>query len=41
MTSVLPIEGGATVDLTLPPMISPHLLDQQRRLTTHYRAVPL
>jgi 3',5'-cyclic-AMP phosphodiesterase len=40
-TSVLPVEGDAIVDLTLPPMIALHLLDQQRRLTTHYRVVPL
>jgi Icc protein len=40
-TSLLPVEGGAVVDLTLPPMIALHLLDQERRLTTHYRVVPL
>jgi Icc protein len=39
-TSVLPFEGATTADHTLPPMIALRLLDQERRLTTHYRVVP-
>lgn len=39
-TSVLPFEGDAVVDLVLPPMIALHLLDQERRLTTHFRVLP-
>lgn len=39
-TSLLPFEPGGIVDLTLPPMIAVHLLDQECRLTTHYRVVP-
>lgn len=39
-TSLLPFEKGGIVDLTGPPMIALHLLDQQHRLTTHYRVVP-
>ena len=39
-TSVLPFESDAVVDLTLPPMIALHLLDQERRLTTHFRVLP-
>jgi 3',5'-cyclic AMP phosphodiesterase CpdA len=40
-TSLLPFEGGDVVDLTGPPMIALHLLDQQHHLTTHYRVVPV
>jgi 3',5'-cyclic AMP phosphodiesterase CpdA len=36
----LPFEGGTVVDLELPPMLALHLLDDERRLTTHYRVVP-
>ncbi len=43
----LPVEAGADpvdipaiVDLDAPPMIAFHLLDEDRRLTTHYRVVP-
>ncbi len=39
-TSTLPFETEAIVDLDQPPMIAFHLLDEQRRLTTHYRAIP-
>ena len=39
-TSVLPFEGDAVVDLGLPPMIALHLLDRERRLTTHFRVLP-
>jgi Icc protein len=39
-TSLLPFESDALVDLTLPPMLAFHLLHPDRRLTTHYRAVP-
>jgi hypothetical protein len=35
------IEGGDVADLTGPPMIALHLLDQRHHLTTHYRVVPV
>lgn len=38
-TSMLPFETDALVDLQQPPMIAFHLLDDERRLTTHYRVV--
>ena len=38
-TAMLPFETDAVVDLQQPPMIAFHLLDDDRRLTTHYRAV--
>ena len=38
-TSMLPFETDALIDLQQPPMIAFHLLDDDRRLTTHYRAV--
>jgi 3',5'-cyclic-AMP phosphodiesterase len=39
-TSMLPFESDALVDLDLPPLLAFHLLDDERRLTTHYRVVP-
>jgi Icc protein len=39
-TVLLPFESDAIVDLGLPPMLAFHILDQDGRLTTHYRAVP-
>jgi Icc protein len=38
-TLMLPFETDAIVDLSLPPMIAFHLLDDQRRLTTHVRVM--
>ena len=38
-TSMLPFETDELLDLDQPPMIAFHLLDDDRRLTTHYRAV--
>ncbi|SNT64028.1 3',5'-cyclic AMP phosphodiesterase CpdA [Asanoa hainanensis] len=37
----LPFEPTATIDQDLPPMLAYHLLDDDRRLTTHYRVVPI
>lgn len=31
---------GDVIDLELPPAIAFHVLDEQRRLTTHYRVIP-
>jgi Icc protein len=39
-TLTLPFETDEIVDRTLPPMIAFHLLDDDRRLTTHYRVIP-
>jgi Icc protein len=39
-TVILPFESDAVVDEALPPMLALHILDQDRRLTTHYRVVP-
>ncbi|MET0426129.1 MAG: phosphodiesterase [Actinoplanes sp.] len=38
-TSMLPYETDEVVDLTSPPMIAIHLLDDERRLVTHYRVI--
>ena len=38
-TAMLPFETDAIIDLQQPPMIAFHLLDDERRLTTHYRAI--
>ncbi|MFF5294434.1 phosphodiesterase [Paractinoplanes globisporus] len=38
-TSMLPFETEAIVDLGLPPMVAFHLLDDDHRLTTHFRVV--
>jgi 3',5'-cyclic-AMP phosphodiesterase len=38
-TSMLPFETDAVVDLSLPPMIAFHLLDDELRLTSHFRVV--
>ena len=38
-TSMLPFETSEIVDLGQPPMIAFHLLDDDLRLTTHFRAV--
>jgi 3',5'-cyclic AMP phosphodiesterase CpdA len=39
-TLLLPFESDAIVDLMLPPMVALHTLDDDRRLTTHFRVVP-
>jgi 3',5'-cyclic AMP phosphodiesterase CpdA len=39
-TLKLPWEPGGPVDLDLPPAVAFHILDDERRLTTHYRVVP-
>ncbi|MEV7025380.1 metallophosphoesterase [Kitasatospora sp. NPDC093558] len=39
-TVTLPCEGGPGISLTHPPMLAFHVLDGDRRLTTHYRVVP-
>jgi len=39
-TALLPLESDEIVDLALPPMVALHVLDEDRRLTTHYRVVP-
>lgn len=36
----LPWEGGADLDYDLPPAIAFHVVDEDWRLTTHYRVVP-
>ncbi|MFI5892532.1 metallophosphoesterase [Actinoplanes sp. NPDC051513] len=38
-TSMLPFETEEIIDLRQPPMIAFHVLDDDRRLTTHYRVV--
>jgi Icc protein len=38
-TLVLPWEPGDVVDYRLPPAIAFHILDDNRRLTTHYRFI--
>ncbi|MFD4661362.1 metallophosphoesterase [Kitasatospora sp. NPDC058444] len=40
-TVTLPCEGGRGVSFDHPPMLAFHLLDGDRRLTTHYRALPV
>jgi Icc protein len=35
----LPWEPRDTLDYSLPPAIAFHVLDDERRLTTHYRVV--
>jgi len=37
--AALPCEPRDTIDYTLPPAIAFHVLDDARRLTTHYRVV--
>jgi 3',5'-cyclic AMP phosphodiesterase CpdA len=39
-TLKLPWERGAALDYALPPALAFHILDDNRRLTTHYRVVP-
>jgi 3',5'-cyclic-AMP phosphodiesterase len=39
-TLLLPFESDAVLDRDAPPMLALHILDQDRRLTTHYRVVP-
>ncbi|WP_020671409.1 phosphodiesterase [Amycolatopsis nigrescens] len=39
-TLMLPWEAGDMVDLERPPALAFHVLDDDRRLTTHYRVVP-
>ncbi|SHF38428.1 metallophosphoesterase [Streptoalloteichus hindustanus] len=36
----LPWESGRTLDHNLPPALAFHVLDDDRRLTTHYRVIP-
>jgi 3',5'-cyclic AMP phosphodiesterase CpdA len=36
----LPWEHGDVLDASLPPAIAFHILDGDRRLTTHYRVIP-
>lgn len=36
----LPWEAGRPLDYDLPPALAFHVLDDDRRLTTHYRVVP-
>jgi 3',5'-cyclic AMP phosphodiesterase CpdA len=38
-TGVLSFEAGAPVDYDLPPAIAFHVLDDDRRLTTHFRSL--
>ncbi|MFE9099166.1 metallophosphoesterase [Actinomadura geliboluensis] len=38
-TLVVPPRGGEVVDLAAPPGLAIHLLDDEGRLTTHYRTV--
>ncbi len=38
-TLTLPWEGGEALNLDLPPAVAFHVLDDERRLTTHYRVV--
>jgi Icc protein len=38
-TAMLPWETDKIVDLDLPPAIAFHILDDDRRLTTHYRVI--
>ncbi|MGW2254143.1 metallophosphoesterase [Kitasatospora sp. NPDC001660] len=39
-TTTLACEGGPGISFTHPPMLAFHVLDGDRRLTTHYRVVP-
>jgi 3',5'-cyclic AMP phosphodiesterase CpdA len=39
-TLKLPWERGDVLDYALPPAVAFHILDDDRRLTTHYRVVP-
>jgi Icc protein len=39
-TTLLPWERGDVVDHDLPPAVAFHILDDDGRLTTHYRVVP-
>ena len=38
-TVPLPLEGRPEVDYDLPPLIAFHILDDDRRLVTHYRVI--
>ncbi|GAA0465413.1 3',5'-cyclic adenosine monophosphate phosphodiesterase CpdA [Paractinoplanes deccanensis] len=38
-TLLLPFESDDVITRELPPMLAFHVLDEQRRLTTHYRVV--
>ncbi len=38
-TGVLPFESSTTIDVGLPPAIAFHVLDDDRRLTTHFRSL--
>ncbi|MFI2612241.1 metallophosphoesterase [Kitasatospora sp. NPDC018619] len=40
-TVTLPCEGGPGISFDHPPMLAFHVLDGERRLTSHYRALPL
>ncbi|MQS15358.1 phosphodiesterase [Streptomyces kaniharaensis] len=39
-TVTLPCEGGPGITFDQPPMLAFHVLDDEGRLTTHYRVVP-
>ncbi|MFJ8477217.1 metallophosphoesterase [Kitasatospora sp. NPDC094011] len=39
-TVTLPCEGGRGISFDHPPMLAFHVLDDDARLTTHYRVVP-
>ena len=39
-TLLLPSESDSVADFDAPPMVAMHILDDDRRLTTHYRVVP-
>jgi 3',5'-cyclic AMP phosphodiesterase CpdA len=39
-TALLPWESGGVVSYDLPPAVAFHILDDEARLTTHYRVVP-
>ncbi|MBD0671579.1 metallophosphoesterase [Streptomyces sp. CBMA156] len=40
-TVTLPCEGGRGIAFDHPPMLAFHVLDGDRRLTTHYRSLPV
>lgn len=39
-TLKLPWERGGVIDFELPPAVAFHILDEDHRLTTHYRVIP-
>lgn len=40
-TLTLPCEGEDRIDYDLPPMVAFHVLDDENRVTTHFRAAPM